>query len=146
MTENFDVGEVDPDLVENDENQTVVGEGGDGNSRARARARVSRLRLCPERMREYIPCLDNEEAIKNLESTEKGEKYERHCPEQGKGLNCLVPPPKDYKQPIPWPRSRDEVIFSFSFFSIFFRIIDFFSVSSSSSSSSSNIHIRLIEF
>eukprot|EP00268_Persea_americana_P038377 TRINITY_DN37963_c0_g2_i1.p1 TRINITY_DN37963_c0_g2~~TRINITY_DN37963_c0_g2_i1.p1 ORF type:complete len:669 (-),score=121.87 TRINITY_DN37963_c0_g2_i1:292-2298(-) len=112
MTESFDVGEVDPDLVENDENQTVVREGGDGNSRARARARVSRLRLCPERMREYIPCLDNEEAIKKLESTEKGEKYERHCPAPGKGLDCLVPPPKDYKQPIPWPRSRDEVWFN----------------------------------
>lgn len=117
MTENFDVGEVDPDLVENDEDRTV-GESGGGDSRVRVR--VSRFQLCRESMREYIPCLDNGEAIKKLKSTARGEKYERHCPEEGKGLDCLVPPPKGYKQPIPWPRSRDEVISSLSLSLLFF--------------------------
>ncbi|KAK4384335.1 protein DETOXIFICATION 35 [Sesamum angolense] len=51
-------------------------------------------------------------AIKKLNSTEKGEKFERHCPEEGKGLNCLVPAPKGYRTPIPWPRSRDEIQFA----------------------------------
>ncbi|KAJ7964569.1 S-adenosyl-L-methionine-dependent methyltransferases superfamily protein [Quillaja saponaria] len=66
----------------------------------------------PESMSEFIPCLDNEEAIRKLKSTEKGERFERHCPEEGRGLNCLVPSPKGYRTPIPWPRSRDEVWFS----------------------------------
>ncbi|KAJ9553423.1 hypothetical protein OSB04_017468, partial [Centaurea solstitialis] len=47
-----------------------------------------------------------------VKSTEKGEKFERHCPEKDKGLACLVPAPKGYKAPIPWPRSRDEVWYS----------------------------------
>ncbi|PWA65470.1 S-adenosyl-L-methionine-dependent methyltransferases superfamily protein [Artemisia annua] len=47
-----------------------------------------------------------------LVSTEKGERFERHCPEKDKGLSCLVPPPKGYKAPIPWPTSRDEALVS----------------------------------
>ncbi|XP_068667299.1 probable methyltransferase PMT11 [Aristolochia californica] len=74
--------------------------------------KVKKFPACPESMREYIPCLDNVEAIQKLKSTDKREKFERHCPEQGKGLDCLVPAPEDYKQPIPWPRSKDEVWFS----------------------------------
>ncbi|XP_027335430.1 probable methyltransferase PMT11 [Abrus precatorius] len=70
---------------------------------------IKRFGLCPRNMSEYIPCLDNEDAIRKLPSTEKGERFERHCPEQGRGLNCLVPAPNGYRTPIPWPRSRDEV-------------------------------------
>ncbi|GMP79558.1 hypothetical protein CsSME_00035046 [Camellia sinensis var. sinensis] len=62
-------------------------------------------------MREYIPCLDNVDAISRLNSTERGEGFERHCPQKEKGLNCLVPRPKGYKLKIPWPQSRDEVWF-----------------------------------
>ncbi|XP_020240976.1 probable methyltransferase PMT11 [Asparagus officinalis] len=72
--------------------------------------RVGKFRVCDKRMREYIPCLDNVEAIKRLRSTERGERFERFCPERA--LDCLVPAPKDYKSPIPWPQSRDEVWFS----------------------------------
>ncbi|ONK61987.1 uncharacterized protein A4U43_C08F35640 [Asparagus officinalis] len=77
---------------------------------ARVRVRVGKFRVCDKRMREYIPCLDNVEAIKRLRSTERGERFERFCPERA--LDCLVPAPKDYKSPIPWPQSRDEVWFS----------------------------------
>jgi hypothetical protein len=73
------------------------------------RVRVGKFLPCPESMREYIPCLDNEEEIKRLPSTERGERFERHCPAKDKALTCLVPAPKGYKAPIPWPRSRDEV-------------------------------------
>ena len=107
MTEDFEVGEYDPNLVENLGNVTDSdAEDGEG---LEARVRVSKFTVCPESMREYIPCMDNEEAIKKLNSTERGEKFERHCPEKGKELNCLVPAPKNYKTPIPWPKSRDEV-------------------------------------
>ena len=115
MSDEFEVGEFDPDEVVDSwgigngtegEVENVGGGGGSG------RVKVKKFELCSSDMREYIPCLDNQKAIKKLKSTERGERFERHCPEPSRDLNCLVPPPKDYKTPIPWPRSRDEV-FSF---------------------------------
>ncbi|CAA0375753.1 S-adenosyl-L-methionine-dependent methyltransferase [Arabidopsis thaliana x Arabidopsis arenosa] len=111
MSDDFEVGEVESDTVEDWGNQTEIVEAkSDGDSKARVR--IKKFGMCPESMREYIPCLDNTDVIKKLKSTERGERFERHCPEKGKGLNCLVPPPKGYRQPIPWPKSRDEVWFS----------------------------------
>ncbi|XP_042017551.1 probable methyltransferase PMT11 [Salvia splendens] len=112
MMDDFEVGEYDPELVEN-WSKTNESEGLESDGKGdRVRVRVKKFPLCAESMREYIPCLDNEEAIKQLDSTEKGERFERHCPEEGNGLNCIVPAPKGYRTPIPWPRSRDEVWFS----------------------------------
>ncbi|KAK6145396.1 hypothetical protein DH2020_022216 [Rehmannia glutinosa] len=112
MTDDFEVGEYDPELVENWA-KTNESEGLESDGKGdKVRVRVKKFPLCPESMREYIPCLDNEEAIKKLNSTAKGERFERHCPEEGKGLDCLIPAPKGYRTPIPWPRSRDEVWFS----------------------------------
>ncbi|KAL8141256.1 hypothetical protein V2J09_007277 [Rumex salicifolius] len=76
------------------------------------KARVKKYSKCDKSMSDYIPCLDNVEAIRKLKSTERGEKFERHCPENDKGLNCVVPRPPGYRPPIRWPRSRDEVWFS----------------------------------
>lgn len=56
---------------------------------------------------DYIPCLDNFKAIKNLKSRKHMEHRERHCPNPS--LRCLVPLPKGYKLPIQWPKSRDMV-------------------------------------
>ncbi|KAG4173181.1 hypothetical protein ERO13_A11G042800v2 [Gossypium hirsutum] len=56
---------------------------------------------------DYIPCLDNEKALKKLRSTRHFEHRERHCPEEGP--TCLVPLPKGYKRPISWPKSRDKI-------------------------------------
>lgn len=56
---------------------------------------------------DYIPCLDNLQAIKKLQSTAHYEHRERHCPEEGP--TCLVPIPEGYKRPIEWPNSRDKV-------------------------------------
>ncbi|CAA6668434.1 unnamed protein product [Spirodela intermedia] len=56
---------------------------------------------------DYIPCLDNENAIKKLRSTKHYEHRERHCPEEGP--TCLVPLPEGYRQPIKWPVSRDKI-------------------------------------
>ncbi|GAV70322.1 Methyltransf_29 domain-containing protein [Cephalotus follicularis] len=108
MTDDFEVGEFDPDLVENWGNGTDS----DSGSVLDSGFRVKRYGLCGKGMMEYIPCLDNVDAIKRLKSTEKGERFERHCPEEGKGLDCLIPSPKGYRQPLPWPKSRDEVWFS----------------------------------
>ncbi|XP_073041952.1 probable methyltransferase PMT11 [Primulina eburnea] len=113
MTVDFDVGEFDPKMMENSEN-AIETEGSESDEKGdnKVRVRDQKFEMCPQSMTEYIPCLDNQEAIKKSNSTDKGEKFERHCPEKGKELNCLVPAPNGYKTPIPWPRSRDEVWFS----------------------------------
>lgn len=59
---------------------------------------------------DYIPCLDNLQAIKKLRSTKHYEHRERHCPEVAP--TCLVPLPEGYKRPIPWPTSRDKIWYS----------------------------------
>ena len=72
--------------------------------------KVKKYTICKDvRMVDYIPCLDNFEEIAKFSGSERGEKYERHCPKQDKGLNCVVPRPKGYRKPILWPKSRDEV-------------------------------------
>ncbi|KAL4032327.1 hypothetical protein IC575_005398 [Cucumis melo] len=108
MSDQFEVGDFDPEYVDNWGNSTQV-DNGDGGTRS---FRIKKFGLCPQNMSEYIPCLDNADAIAKLESTERGEKFERHCPDVGGGFDCLIPPPKGYQTPIPWPRSRDEVWFS----------------------------------
>ncbi|KAK9164273.1 hypothetical protein Syun_005175 [Stephania yunnanensis] len=56
---------------------------------------------------DYIPCLDNDEAIRHLQSRKHFEHRERHCPREGP--TCLVPVPKGYKRSIEWPKSRDKI-------------------------------------
>lgn len=56
---------------------------------------------------DYIPCLDNLQAIKKLRSTKHYEHRERHCPEEPP--TCLVPFPEGYKRPIEWPTSREKI-------------------------------------
>lgn len=57
---------------------------------------------------DYIPCLDNEVAIKKLSTTGHYEHRERHCPDEAP--TCLVPLPEGYKRSIEWPHSRDKVV------------------------------------
>ncbi|KAB2618980.1 methyltransferase PMT26 [Pyrus ussuriensis x Pyrus communis] len=56
---------------------------------------------------DFIPCLDNLQAIKSLRSTKHYEHRERHCPEEAP--TCLVPLPEGYRRPIEWPTSREKV-------------------------------------
>lgn len=113
MSVGFDAGELDPDMADGwDDEGSAINETagmGSGEGERRARVKIDKFKVCPQEMREWIPCMDNEEVIKKLNSTERGERFERHCPLAGKGLDCLVPAPQDYKKPIPWPQSRDEV-------------------------------------
>lgn len=109
MSNDFKIGEFDASLIQDMGNLSEIQEAKEGEGDVRVR--VERYKVCEPSMTDYIPCLDNEEAVKKMNSSERGEKYERHCPEEGKGLNCLAPMPKGYKSPIPWPKSRDEVLF-----------------------------------
>lgn len=56
---------------------------------------------------DFIPCLDNLQAIKSLRSTKHYEHRERHCPENPP--TCLVPLPEGYQRPIEWPTSREKI-------------------------------------
>ncbi|CAM8968070.1 unnamed protein product [Rhodiola kirilowii] len=106
MSDDFQVGEYDePELVKIFKNVTGAYREGE-KSRG---FNIEKFPMCPSSMTDYIPCLDNVEA---LQSSEKGERFERHCPEKDKGLNCLVPRPNGYQQSIPWPKSRDEIWYS----------------------------------
>uniref|UniRef100_A0A5B6Z223 Putative methyltransferase PMT26 n=1 Tax=Davidia involucrata TaxID=16924 RepID=A0A5B6Z223_DAVIN len=56
---------------------------------------------------DYIPCLDNLQAIRSLRTTKHYEHRERHCPEEPP--TCLVPLPEGYQRPIEWPISREKI-------------------------------------
>ncbi|XP_076907940.1 putative methyltransferase PMT26 [Bidens hawaiensis] len=56
---------------------------------------------------DYIPCLDNIQAIRSLRTTKHYEHRERHCPENPP--TCLVPLPEGYRRPIQWPTSREKI-------------------------------------
>ncbi|KAJ6677885.1 SAM-DEPENDENT METHYLTRANSFERASE [Salix viminalis] len=56
---------------------------------------------------DYIPCLDNWQAIRSLHSTKHYEHRERHCPEEPP--TCLVSLPEGYKRPIEWATSREKI-------------------------------------
>ncbi|CAN6374510.1 unnamed protein product [Urochloa humidicola] len=56
---------------------------------------------------DYIPCLDNEAAIRKLKTDKHYEHRERHCPTSPP--TCLVPSPPAYRDPIRWPHSRDRI-------------------------------------
>ncbi|KAK4256813.1 hypothetical protein QN277_006490 [Acacia crassicarpa] len=56
---------------------------------------------------DFIPCLDNWQAVRNLRNTKHYEHRERHCPAEAP--TCLVPLTEGYRTPIEWPRSRDKI-------------------------------------
>ncbi|CAL5414617.1 unnamed protein product [Camellia sinensis] len=56
---------------------------------------------------DYIPCLDNIQAIRKLPSTMHYEHRERHCPDEAP--TCLVALPEGYKRPTKWPKSREQI-------------------------------------
>ncbi|CAH9146149.1 unnamed protein product [Cuscuta epithymum] len=56
---------------------------------------------------DFIPCLDNLDAIKHLRSTKHYEHRERHCPADSP--TCLVSLPEGYKRSIEWPTSREKI-------------------------------------
>ena len=108
MVDDFKVGDFDPKLThEMLANLSNKNERREDENKVKA---VEKFKMCDESMKDFIPCLDNVDAIRQLISSEKGEKFERHCPEMGKSLDCLIPAPKGYQSSIPWPQSRDEVI------------------------------------
>lgn len=113
MTDNFTVSNNDDDESLLNWNLNITNNNSDPDFVVEEVKKVKKYKICKDvRMVDYIPCLDNFEEIVKFNGSERGEKYERHCPEQDKGLNCVVPRPKGYRKPILWPKSRDEIWFS----------------------------------
>lgn len=99
MTWQFEVGEFVGSLEELDDLIGVNENENDDFKEENAKEKkgvVTKYAVCEERMRNYVPCYDNDK-----------EKPERHCPV--KGLDCLVPAPAAYKSPVTWPKSLVEV-------------------------------------
>ncbi|KAK1296663.1 putative methyltransferase PMT15 [Acorus calamus] len=60
---------------------------------------------CDVGFSEYTPCEDMKRSLKF--PREKLMYRERHCPEKGELMRCLVPAPSGYRNPFEWPTSRD---------------------------------------
>ncbi|KAG0572375.1 hypothetical protein KC19_VG090000 [Ceratodon purpureus] len=69
------------------------------------------IEVCAPRWKDHIPCLDNAGALAKLRASTRGEIWERHCPRRGT-MCCLIAAPLNYKLPIRWPKSCDEIHYS----------------------------------
>lgn len=68
-------------------------------------AKVNEFPACEIKYSEYTPCEDPDRALKF--PRDRLAYRERHCPEKGELLKCLIPAPPGYKNPMRWPESRD---------------------------------------
>lgn len=62
---------------------------------------------CSAKYIDYTPCHDQKRAM--TFPRDNMIYRERHCPPEDEKLHCLIPAPKGYKNPFPWPKSRDYV-------------------------------------
>lgn len=62
---------------------------------------------CSAKYIDYTPCHDQKRAM--TFPRENMIYRERHCPPEDEKLHCLIPAPKGYRNPFPWPKSRDYV-------------------------------------
>lgn len=68
---------------------------------------VKVFKPCDTRYIDYTPCQDQNRAM--TFPRENMIYRERHCPPEKEKLHCLIPAPKGYAAPFPWPKSRDYV-------------------------------------
>nr|XP_016490431.1 PREDICTED: probable methyltransferase PMT2 [Nicotiana tabacum] len=81
--------------------------GGQAGSIDDSGTEVKKFKPCHPRYTDYTPCQDQKRAMHF--PRENMIYRERHCPPQEKKLHCLIPAPKGYVTPFPWPKSRDYV-------------------------------------
>ncbi|XP_010529126.1 PREDICTED: probable methyltransferase PMT14 [Tarenaya hassleriana] len=62
---------------------------------------------CDVKYKDYTPCQEQDRAMKF--PRENMIYRERHCPPENEKLHCLIPAPKGYMTPFPWPKCRDYV-------------------------------------
>ncbi|XP_057423530.1 probable methyltransferase PMT16 [Lotus japonicus] len=60
---------------------------------------------CSANFSEYTPCEDFQRSLRF--NRDRMIYRERHCPEPDEAVTCRIPPPHGYRNPFPWPASRD---------------------------------------
>uniref|UniRef100_A0A6P4BCQ6 Methyltransferase n=1 Tax=Ziziphus jujuba TaxID=326968 RepID=A0A6P4BCQ6_ZIZJJ len=65
---------------------------------------------CDTKYTDYTPCQEQDRAM--TFPRENMIYRERHCPPEEEKLHCLIPAPKGYTTPFPWPKSRDYVYYA----------------------------------
>ncbi|KAK3036256.1 hypothetical protein RJ639_030798 [Escallonia herrerae] len=83
---------------------------GDENASDDVKSEVKVFKPCDDRYIDYTPCQDQMRAM--TFPRENMNYRERHCPPDEEKLHCLIPAPKGYVTPFPWPKSRDYVPFA----------------------------------
>lgn len=73
-------------------------------------SKVKVFEPCGSKYVDYTPCQDQKTAM--TFPRENMIYRERHCPAEKDKLHCLIPAPKGYVTPFPWPKSRDYVPFA----------------------------------
>ncbi|XP_010917038.1 probable methyltransferase PMT2 [Elaeis guineensis] len=68
---------------------------------------VKTFEPCDDHYTDYTPCQDQRRAM--TFPRDNMIYRERHCPPEQEKLYCLIPAPKGYVAPFPWPKSRDYV-------------------------------------
>lgn len=81
--------------------------GGTGISDDLVDSKVETFKPCSDQYTDYTPCQDQKRAMTFPRNNMIYR--ERHCPSEEKKLRCLIPAPKGYVTPYPWPKSRDYV-------------------------------------
>ncbi|XP_060196811.1 probable methyltransferase PMT2 [Lycium barbarum] len=81
--------------------------GGQAGSIDDSQTEIKEFKPCHPRYTDHTPCQDQKLAMKF--PRENMIYRERHCPPPEKKLRCLIPAPKGYVTPFPWPKSRDYV-------------------------------------
>ncbi|KAI3848129.1 hypothetical protein MKX03_028968 [Papaver bracteatum] len=70
-------------------------------------SKATQFESCSSEYIDYTPCQDQRRAM--TFPRENMNYRERHCPPEEEKLHCLIPAPKGYVTPFPWPKSRDYV-------------------------------------
>ncbi|XP_014490279.1 probable methyltransferase PMT13 [Vigna radiata var. radiata] len=65
------------------------------------------VEACPADTADYMPCEDPR--LNSQLSREMNYYRERHCPRPEESPLCLIPPPKGYRVPVPWPESLHKI-------------------------------------
>ncbi|XP_044504218.1 probable methyltransferase PMT14 [Mangifera indica] len=69
--------------------------------------KIQVFKPCDVKYTDYTPCQEQEQAMRF--PRENMIYRERHCPPEEEKLHCLIPAPKGYMTPFPWPKGRDYV-------------------------------------
>ncbi|KAM7269144.1 hypothetical protein ACFE04_024641 [Oxalis oulophora] len=83
---------------------------GEAGSADQSESDTKAIEPCSASYTDFTPCQDQKRAM--IFPRENMNYRERHCYPDEQKLHCLIPAPKGYVTPFPWPKSRDYVPFA----------------------------------